>query len=394
MHPEKATRFHTHVSGKKLKECYNTTMPRHFLALDGLRGIFACAVALFHFHSTGPIYRSTFIRHADLFVDFFFVLSGFVITLNYSQRLTSLKECKNFLILRIGRLYPLHIFALVVMVSITLARVVTPSSNLTWSSFLEANNFPKSFLIEALLLQNVPGFASVQTMWNVPSWSISAEVWAYIYFAVICFAFGLRRWQILLVIVLPFINFALHPYFNPDLGRCFAGFGFGCLAYKIYGNADFKKYFPVNSSLLEIFVSVFVVIFVVNYHGAVAYLAAPFVFALAIIVFSAERGAVSRMILCSPPITFLGMLSYGIYMNHWVVQYAMGLGAAVIERRYGWIIHIKQSDGSFVFGRDDIGGIIAYSFMLSITIAFSYITYISIEEPGRKWARQLVRAKN
>src|SRR5512141_2294033 len=84
----------------------------HFQALDGWRGLCACLVALFHFHGYSPVYSWDVIRNSYLFVDFFFVLSGFVIAWNYSSRLGSAVEVKQFLVLRVGRLYPLHIFML------------------------------------------------------------------------------------------------------------------------------------------------------------------------------------------------------------------------------------------------------------------------------------------
>jgi peptidoglycan/LPS O-acetylase OafA/YrhL len=60
-----------------------------FEALDGWRGICACLVVLFHFHGYSPIYSWGLIRNSYLFVDFFFVLSGFVIAWNYATRLDS-----------------------------------------------------------------------------------------------------------------------------------------------------------------------------------------------------------------------------------------------------------------------------------------------------------------
>ncbi len=57
-----------------------------FEALDGWRGICACLVVLFHFHGYSPLNTSGLIRNSYLFVDFFFVLSGFVIACNYSTR--------------------------------------------------------------------------------------------------------------------------------------------------------------------------------------------------------------------------------------------------------------------------------------------------------------------
>ena len=58
-----------------------------FEALDGWRGVCASLVVLFHFHGHSPIYSAALVRDSYLFVDFFFVLSGFVIAWNYARRL-------------------------------------------------------------------------------------------------------------------------------------------------------------------------------------------------------------------------------------------------------------------------------------------------------------------
>jgi peptidoglycan/LPS O-acetylase OafA/YrhL len=50
-----------------------------FGALDGLRGISAVAVALLHLPVAFHLFGSPVVREAYVFVDFFFVLSGFVI---------------------------------------------------------------------------------------------------------------------------------------------------------------------------------------------------------------------------------------------------------------------------------------------------------------------------
>ena len=58
--------------------------PRRFLALDVFRGLAAFGVALFHFRWIDPaLQRSTIIDGLDMLVDFFFVLSGFVLTHAY-----------------------------------------------------------------------------------------------------------------------------------------------------------------------------------------------------------------------------------------------------------------------------------------------------------------------
>ena len=64
-----------------------TIAGERFQVLDSWRGICALLVALFHFPTASAISQSAFIGSSYLFVDFFFVLSGFVIALNYGDRL-------------------------------------------------------------------------------------------------------------------------------------------------------------------------------------------------------------------------------------------------------------------------------------------------------------------
>ena len=68
-------------------------LPTHhqFQSLDGLRGIAAIAVVIFHFMEfIAPDYQDNFIAHAYLAVDFFFCLSGFVMAHAYDHRLQTL----------------------------------------------------------------------------------------------------------------------------------------------------------------------------------------------------------------------------------------------------------------------------------------------------------------
>ena len=60
---------------------------QHFEILDGLRGIAALAVVLFHFMEIVYEPSKNFIAHGFLAVDFFFCLSGFVIAYAYQLSL-------------------------------------------------------------------------------------------------------------------------------------------------------------------------------------------------------------------------------------------------------------------------------------------------------------------
>ncbi|MBD2702281.1 acyltransferase [Spirosoma sp. BT702] len=86
----------------------------HFAILDGLRGVAALAIVLFHFMEwvyTDP--SRNFIAHGFLAVDFFFCLSGFVIGYAYDNRIRQLGRAAFFR-LRLIRLHPLVILGSVI----------------------------------------------------------------------------------------------------------------------------------------------------------------------------------------------------------------------------------------------------------------------------------------
>lgn len=83
---------------------------RHFLALDGLRGVAALAVVIFHFmEMVIGDYSKLWIGHGWLAVDFFFCLSGFVIGYAYDDRVGKI-GLWSFLKLRLIRLHPMVVF--------------------------------------------------------------------------------------------------------------------------------------------------------------------------------------------------------------------------------------------------------------------------------------------
>lgn len=86
------------------------TQTRHYLAFDGLRGIAALAVVSLH----GAEYFRLPVQpgHAYLAVDFFFMLSGFVIAHAYDARLSRGMGVTRFLAVRLIRLQPLVLLAL------------------------------------------------------------------------------------------------------------------------------------------------------------------------------------------------------------------------------------------------------------------------------------------
>ena len=86
-------------------------------SLESLRGLAAVGVVFFHFrmHSS---FDNRFVQDLWLMVDFFFVLSGFVMTLAYADRLANRRQFFEFAKKRFFRLYPLHILVLLAWVAL------------------------------------------------------------------------------------------------------------------------------------------------------------------------------------------------------------------------------------------------------------------------------------
>jgi len=101
-----------------------------FLCLDSFRGLAACLVAVAHFDVNSVnsiIYGNKILGSGILYVDLFFVISGFVIFVNYDTRLRNGYGLMRFMLLRFGRLWPLHMFILLLFVTPEILRILIPS---------------------------------------------------------------------------------------------------------------------------------------------------------------------------------------------------------------------------------------------------------------------------
>jgi peptidoglycan/LPS O-acetylase OafA/YrhL len=177
-------------------------------ALTGIRGIAAWFVVLYHVR-TGiawslPPQVTAILAKGYLAVDLFFMLSGFVLWLNYSDRLRQggIGQAPAFLLRRIARIWPLHLFMLAGAVAFVLVVAATgrPASD----------HYPWSELPLHLALMQNWGFTQALT-WNDPAWSISCELAAYALFPLLALAVDWRRFPtVVLVGVLLVLAVALH----------------------------------------------------------------------------------------------------------------------------------------------------------------------------------------
>jgi peptidoglycan/LPS O-acetylase OafA/YrhL len=121
-----------------------------------------------------------------LAVDLFFMLSGFVLWLNYADSIRGrgLSAAPHFLGRRLARIWPLHAFVLSGAVAFALARELGGTANRV--------QYPWSELPMHLLLVQNWGFTDRLT-WNDPAWSISCEFAAYLLFPLLAVTIDWRR---------------------------------------------------------------------------------------------------------------------------------------------------------------------------------------------------------
>jgi len=83
-----------------------TTYSKHrFHVLDGMRGIAAICVMLYHYKLFGGS-RIAWLHNGFMSVDFFFVLSGFVVLHAYGKKLLTGMAATDYLARRVARLFP------------------------------------------------------------------------------------------------------------------------------------------------------------------------------------------------------------------------------------------------------------------------------------------------
>ena len=365
-------------------------------ALDGWRGLCAVMVAVMHFPTTGSISSLTVIVNAHLFVDFFFLLSGFVLTHAYLNRLSSVHDVTWMVWRRLGRLWPLHLAVLAAFIGLELAspvaEAVTGIKRSAAAAFDPAGPNPVSAIAGHIFFLQGVGVYDRLT-WNIPSWSISVEFWTYFIFAMV--VLSVRRHTHLCSIILVGLGCVLVARYSPaymavdnGLGffRCVAGFFAGHLAYQLLAVAPSRLPVP---HVVEIVVAASVFAFVAYAGGTGFELAAPLVFGLAIWVFAQEQGAVSTLFK-SQPLQCLGLWSYSIYMVHAFLIAVIHRTFTVLGRmtEQNLVADVETAGGvqhTLTFDNPLLADVAMLGYIL-LVVAVSALTWRFVEMPGgRIW---------
>jgi len=357
-----------------------------FEVLDALRGLCALLVAIYHFKVGGHISQLAMIKNGWLFVDYFFVLSGFVIAHSYGARLVEgTVSIARFMALRMGRIYPLHIAVLLAFVSQELLLMVGGDAI---GVLVDREPFSESRSLSTLV-QNI---FLLQTFWmeggrdwNGPAWSIAAEMWTYLLYAVIFVV--AKRWFVAVTSVAALIS-VIWLYFNvPNLSatfeggfvRCIFGFSVGVLTYQAY-----RRFGGLRGQLWEVLAIAAVIAFASFAHGAWTFFA-PLIFALTIMALATQSGVISTLLM-RPFFQLLGLISYSVYMVHVLLQGSLG---KVLQMTDIVDVAVDERGRTSVIGPLWVADAVTLA-MLALVIGVSWLSYRTVEKPGSDLSRKLL----
>ncbi len=365
-------------------------MPHRFDVLDSFRGLAAILVVFVHMHYVGSFIEPDFFRESFLFVEFFFVLSGFVLAHGYALK-TNL-NFKKFIISRSFRLFPLHLFTLTIIVLLEFGKLYAYNKGFNFNAvpFTGSQN-PHDILPSALLLQAwLPGVETFS--WNAPSWSISIEFYMYMlffislyinkpYFYIAWFTISILSFSIL------FTNTNI-PLGDLAIARGLSSFFAGSLIYFIFRKVHTKVTLKKELfTLLELSVLVLVII-TVSSSVPNKSIVATFLFIIQVFIFAFQKGYISKF-LCNKVFLYLGKLSYSIYLTHSIILFGSLSIYMIVEK----VFKIKVSQTIDEVRFIDLGGPLynnmAILAILGIVVFISHFSYKHIELKGQALGKRI-----
>jgi peptidoglycan/LPS O-acetylase OafA/YrhL len=354
----------------------------HYEILDGLRGVAAIAVLLFHIfeaYTLDPYEK--FVNHGYLAVDFFFVLSGFVIGYAYDDRWKKM-SFGNFFKRRLVRLHPMVTFGML-LGAVLFYFGASPEFSLiagipVWKLLLYL--LLGLFLIPMPPSMDIRGWNEMYTL-DAPCWSLFYE-----YIANILYGLFIRKFSTKVLSVFVFLAACATLYLTLTTGdvgttggwqlsglhlqsgftRLIYPFFAGLLLYRLGKLAKLKNAFLWCTVLLA------VVFFMPRFgdqehfwmNGIYEAIVILFVFPL--IVYMGASGEV-RGKYSSKICKFLGDISYPVYIVNYPIVYL-------------WVGYLSRNNHP-TFAESYWGVILVF---VSV-IVLSYVSLKLYDEPVRKW---------
>lgn len=379
--------------------CALQRSPEKLGALTGLRIVAAVWVVLFHFRpmlgDASPGFRDALAPVLDCGaqgVDLFFILSGFVLTWNYLDRMGrswSVRANLHFLWLRLARVWPvylvtLHLAAVWVIFTLHVGHVPSPEAGQ-----LTAISYVRQILLVQLWFQ--PYFDG--SSWDGPAWSISAEWLAYLLFGLLILViFRMKHatrarglmWLAFAASLPPVVLLLASGQFYtpwswlPRIVTQFAAGALACAAVRRLRPTDRARRIAGYLSVL-VGVAIVGILYLLHAHplagvedsgGVVDVLFVPLVISLAIGVGSLPALLSTRLMV------FGGQISFCLYMVHELVHTA-----------WGWAVQQYELALQDQPWKWNVVG------LLAIALGAAILLYHFVEEPGRRWMRRMVDVK-
>ncbi len=336
----------------------------------------------------GSITELSFFKSSAVFVEFFFVLSGFVLTHTYAFKKNI--NFKDFVVSRTFRLLPLHIVMLFVLIIIEVGKLAAYQYGITFTSppFTGQNDVAE-IIPNLLLLQSWLPFFD-HNSFNSPSWSISIEYYMYMIFYFSLIIKNSARY--ILWFLISFSMFSLifmGAEITAEILRGLSCFFAGALTYVLYKNIHHKF------KATKIYFTVLETILIVSVVGLVSSsiehksLTLSLVFCLQVFVFAFEKGALSQL-LRQQLFLHAGKLSYSIYMVHYAILFC-AIAIVIIAQKLFGIKMTMFIDGARYI---DFGNLfynnLAVLFLMGVIIYVSGLTNKFIEQKGQELGRKII----
>jgi peptidoglycan/LPS O-acetylase OafA/YrhL len=351
-------------------------------ALTGLRTWLAWWVAIYHLTipELAPLPPDGWLEplraNGYLAVDGFFVLSGFILSYVYRDAFAAAAPgtYPRFLIARLARIYPLHLAMTLLVLALLGAMVLG-----TGFQPRVAERFSMRELLLHLGLLHGWGFSRMLA-WNYPSWSISAEWFAYLCFPLV-HRFVLRgesRPRAVAIAALALAGLAAFEQFGPNRSLSYTfefalvriGFEFVIgaallmLARAWLEDPRARHDGPARPHATLALLAALASVFVLPDAATVGLIA------LAILFLSHPRDWLARP-LGTPVMVYGGETSYAVYMTHAVIQ-----GVAII------VVRAASPLGM-------VPGWVRLLVLMLLVQAAASLAHAVIEKPGRAWVRRV-----
>lgn len=308
--------------------------------LDALRGLAALGVVFWHycvlFHACPlPALFRPFYSSGYLLVDFFFVLSGFVIARAYWTPSRQHHLGRNVWA-RIARLYPLHLLTLLVT-AVFVAALPGPDPDINPST-----NDLRHFLLNLAMLNQSglqDGFS-----FNIPAWSISTEFIVNISFLVFISMAVRTRWLAgaALALLAAIGLWRFHPpliagdrafgVLDVYLFRCILGFGGGVAVYWLLYRWGIARKLASRPAIADLgaglgLAGLTALMVATGRHAPVSHFLGSMALSVACVAL-VPFGRLTRRVLGIRPLVYLGDISYSVYLVHFPLVLALYTAAA------------------------------------------------------------------